>query len=77
VLQGIIFAVVVPVIRVRLRRPNRHLRNHSVHLLSTMEEWGELDGDFHQKRFFDNIVSLFEMDPKDPWAVETLAWWDK
>jgi hypothetical protein len=42
-----------------------------------MEEWGELDGDFHQKRFFDNIVSLFEMDPKDPWAVETLAWWDK
>jgi hypothetical protein len=42
-----------------------------------MEEWGELDGDFNQKRFFDSIVSLFEMDPKDPWAIETLTWWDK
>ena len=42
-----------------------------------MEEWGELDGDFNQKHFFDNVVLLFEMDPKDPWAIETLAWWDK
>jgi len=42
-----------------------------------MEAWGDIDGDFNQQRFFENIVSLFEMDPKDSWVVETLAWWNK
>jgi len=32
---------------------------------------------FNQKRVFDNIVSLFEMDLKDPWAIESPTWWDK
>ncbi|KIM89882.1 hypothetical protein PILCRDRAFT_2160 [Piloderma croceum F 1598] len=38
---------------------------------------GEVDGDFDQKWSFDTIASLFEMDSKDLWAVETLAWWYK
>lgn len=45
--------------------------------LSTMEACGDIDGDFNQQRFFENIMSLFEMDPKDSWVVETLAWWNK
>ena len=42
-----------------------------------MEEWGEVDGNFNQKRFFESIVGLFEEDPEDEWAVDTLKWWDK
>jgi hypothetical protein len=44
--------------------------------LSTMEEWGEIDGNFNQKRFLESIVELFE-DPEEEWVIDTLKWWDK
>ena len=45
--------------------------------LSTMEEWGEVDGNFNQKRFFESIIGVFEEDPEDEWVIDTLKWWDK
>jgi hypothetical protein len=33
--------------------------------------------DFDHEAFYKNIVYLFESDPKAPWVVETLAWWDE
>jgi hypothetical protein len=41
-----------------------------------MECWGQLDGAFDLKAFYDGIVELFEADPDDEWVVETLQWWN-
>ncbi|KAJ6617692.1 hypothetical protein B0H10DRAFT_1948189 [Mycena sp. CBHHK59/15] len=35
------------------------------------------DGRFDYEKFFDNIVELFEADPSDPWAIETLERYKK
>ncbi|KAF8212300.1 hypothetical protein K438DRAFT_1800005 [Mycena galopus ATCC 62051] len=42
-------------------------------MLSTTD-WTADDEQFDYCIFFDSIVQLFEDDPTDPWAVETLAW---
>jgi hypothetical protein len=34
-------------------------------------------GNFYLDDFYDNIVSMFEDNADDPWAKETLEWWDK
>ncbi|KAG6896814.1 hypothetical protein C0992_005914 [Termitomyces sp. T32_za158] len=45
--------------------------------ISSSEKWCIKDGKFNLAHFFNNIVALFENDPKNPWVLETLAWWDK
>jgi hypothetical protein len=42
-----------------------------------MEERGEVDGNFNQKRFFESIIGIFEEYPEDEGVVDTLKWWDK
>ncbi|KAJ7222725.1 hypothetical protein B0H12DRAFT_1241080 [Mycena haematopus] len=45
-------------------------------LLST-SDWTIKDGSYDYEAMFNNIVLLFEADPTDPWAVETLEWLTK
>ncbi|KAF8881882.1 hypothetical protein BD779DRAFT_1445162 [Infundibulicybe gibba] len=45
--------------------------------LSSAPKWSVIDGNFSLEELFYNIVELFENDPKDAWAVETLEWWKK
>ena len=40
-----------------------------------MSQWGSCDNLFNLRMFYDAIVEMFERDPKDPWIVDTLAWW--
>jgi len=32
---------------------------------------------FSYEKFYENIVTLFEDDPEDPWVIDTLEWWNK
>jgi len=46
-------------------------------MLSATEQWSALNDTFDLEKFYNLIVSLSECDPKDPWVVETLAFWNK
>lgn len=39
--------------------------------------WTVDDGAFEYGVFYHNIVRMFESDPDDDWAKETLAWWNE
>lgn len=39
--------------------------------------WVMDDGAFEYEVFYQNIVQMFEGDPKDPWVVDTLEWWNE
>lgn len=41
-----------------------------------MTQWKSYDNLFSLQRFYDSIVALFELDPQDPWVIDTLEWWD-
>lgn len=41
-----------------------------------MSQWKSYDNLFSLQRFYDNIIALFELDPQDPWVIDTLEWWD-
>ena len=45
-------------------------------LLSNLNSWSMADGHFDLHTFYDNIVTLFETNPRSPWVVETLNWWN-
>jgi hypothetical protein len=42
-----------------------------------MSSWGTTWHNFHLPSFYYTIVTLFEDDPKDPWAVDTLRFWNE
>jgi hypothetical protein len=44
-------------------------------MLSTAA-WTEKDAKYSYERLFSKIIRLFE-DPTDPWAIETLEWYQK
>jgi hypothetical protein len=44
-------------------------------MMSSAENWTRRDGKFNLQKFYDNIVSLFELDER--WANETLNWWNQ
>lgn len=44
-------------------------------MLSTAE-WKPRDGSYDYEALFTSIVNLFE-DMEDPWAKETLAWYQR
>jgi hypothetical protein len=39
--------------------------------------WTVDDGAFEYGVFYQNIVRMFESDPDDEWAKETLDWWNE
>ena len=39
--------------------------------------WTIDDGAFEYVTFYQNIVRMFESDPDDEWARETLEWWNE
>ena len=39
--------------------------------------WTIDDGDFEYGVFYQNIVKMFESDPDDEWAKDTLEWWNE
>ncbi|KIJ89513.1 hypothetical protein K443DRAFT_117882, partial [Laccaria amethystina LaAM-08-1] len=41
-------------------------------LLNNLNSWSTVDGHFDLHTFYNNIVALFEMNPRSPWVVETL-----
>ncbi|KAJ7939745.1 hypothetical protein B0H13DRAFT_2300450 [Mycena leptocephala] len=45
-------------------------------ILST-SDWDTLDGRFNYEDMSEAILSLFRTNPQDPWAVETLAWYQE
>lgn len=50
-------------------------------MLSSQSDWCLVDGGFNNRRFFNNIVALFENNvtvdsPAYTWVVQTLNWWD-
>jgi hypothetical protein len=45
-------------------------------ILST-SDWDTLDGLFNYEDMFEAIFALFKTNPQDPWAVETLAWYQE
>jgi hypothetical protein len=45
--------------------------------LISASDWTIKDGSYDYETMFNNIVLLFEADPTDPWAVETLEWLTK
>lgn len=45
-------------------------------LLSNLNSWSTVDGHFDLHTFYDNIVALFETNPRSRWVVETLNWWN-
>ncbi len=42
-----------------------------------MSQWSSSHDLFNLEEFYDTIVATFEKDPKDPWVVETLEWWNE
>ncbi|PSS30961.1 hypothetical protein PHLCEN_2v2486 [Hermanssonia centrifuga] len=40
------------------------------------DEWALEDGSYKLEDLFKTIVELFD-DPKDPWCIETLEWWNQ
>ena len=42
-----------------------------------MSQWGSCDNLFNLHLFYDNIVTMFEKNPEDPWVIETLEWWNE
>ena len=42
-----------------------------------MSQWKSYDNLFSLQRFYDSIIALFEVDPQDPWVIDTLEWWDE
>jgi hypothetical protein len=44
-----------------------------------MEKWASLgwDNKFSNLAFFENIVCIFEENPKSPWVINTLEWWNR
>ena len=45
--------------------------------LSSMSQWASYDNVFNLEEFYNSIVMTFETDPKDPWVVDTLEWWNE
>ncbi|KAJ7862974.1 hypothetical protein B0H13DRAFT_2565871 [Mycena leptocephala] len=45
-------------------------------ILST-SDWDTLDGLFNYEDMLEAILALFKTNPQDPWAVETLAWYQE
>ncbi|KAK0433072.1 hypothetical protein EV421DRAFT_1910364 [Armillaria borealis] len=45
--------------------------------LSSVDGWTCCDGKFDLQKFYEVIVDMYEDFPEDPWAVESLAWWNK
>lgn len=45
-------------------------------MLST-SDWTTEDGNYNYVQLFNSVVALFETDPKDAWAVETLKWYQE
>ena len=50
-------------------------------MLSSQADWCLVDGGFNNRRFFNNIVALFEQgispgSTAHAWVMETLNWWD-
>ena len=65
-------------VQVRCLRVSKHflINYHQAYIaLSSMSQWGSCDNLFNLRMFYDAIVEMFERDPKDPWIVDTLAWW--
>ncbi|KAF7372526.1 hypothetical protein MVEN_00114700 [Mycena venus] len=40
----------------------------------SVSDWTPKEGSYNYETMFNNIVLLFEADPTDPWAIETLEW---
>jgi hypothetical protein len=40
------------------------------------KDWAERDGEYDYNELFTKVVDLFA-DPDDPWAKETLDWYQK
>ncbi|KAJ7736774.1 hypothetical protein DFH07DRAFT_966756 [Mycena maculata] len=45
-------------------------------MLST-SEWSPTDGSYEYGEMFDAVVRLFKKDPTNPWAVDTLEWYQR
>ncbi|KAK0439079.1 uncharacterized protein EV420DRAFT_1735635, partial [Desarmillaria tabescens] len=45
--------------------------------LSSVDGWTRWDGKFNLAKLYDTIVDMYEDFPEDPWAVQSLAWWNK
>ncbi|KAK0243691.1 hypothetical protein EDD85DRAFT_784245 [Armillaria nabsnona] len=45
--------------------------------LSSVDGWTCRDGKFNLVKLYDTIVDMYEDFPEDPWAVQSLAWWNK
>ncbi|SJL14235.1 uncharacterized protein ARMOST_17691 [Armillaria ostoyae] len=45
--------------------------------LSSLDSWTRRDGKFDLQMFYYSIVDMYEDFPEDPWAVASLAWWNK
>ncbi|KAK0471656.1 hypothetical protein IW261DRAFT_1666963 [Armillaria novae-zelandiae] len=45
--------------------------------LSSLDSWRCRDGKFDLQKFYSSIVDMYEDIPDDPWAVASLAWWNK
>jgi hypothetical protein len=42
-----------------------------------MDQWNSTHDLFDLHDFYNTIVATFEMNPDDPWVVETLEWWNE
>jgi len=58
-------------------RNGQQIRFQARFMLCSLNQWSKYDGTFNMQKFFNNIVLLFEANPKDPWCIETLSWWNK
>ncbi|KAK0238381.1 hypothetical protein EDD85DRAFT_1000692 [Armillaria nabsnona] len=45
--------------------------------LSSLDSWTRRNGKFDLQKFYYSIVDMYEDFPEDPWAVASLAWWNK
>jgi hypothetical protein len=42
-----------------------------------MPEWNKMHHDFHLPSLYYSIINLFEDDAEDPWAIDTLKYWNE
>ena len=45
-------------------------------MMNDLTAWNVLDAEFNAEEFYLCIVNLLESNPKDPWCVSTLQWWN-
>ncbi|KAK0431437.1 hypothetical protein EV421DRAFT_1743106 [Armillaria borealis] len=44
---------------------------------SSVDSWTRCDGKFDLQKFYEAVVDMYEDFPEDPWAIASLAWWNK